>query len=734
MGGQPAMPHNEFGDNPGSALSILGAGATTYGPLPAITGVTYEDWIHANWDQAQQVYQTDGAMALHELWLQQSGASSAPPPQLVNPFDAATSSNPLVRAGQVLAAAPEFASGWQESQRQGTLSPFLVNMAQQIVEDPTTLLEGPYDKLIWDPLKHRALGAIKDAPIVRDLVKAAPSTEAKIAGEEASAAMTEQITARQAAVEAAGAEPRGAAGEPIPTPEQGLAQPVQILADGTTIERQGDSYVTTRPDGSGAIEHPTLVDAERYAREQTSSAVTEARRQQQVSDQLFRQEQDRVPLVERTAPLSGATQRIGPEHPLYGEVRSQLDAHGLVDMGIRLTDNLSKVLPEEQLRHLGAGNPSAMTDVAKRLITVAVQHASDADFGNALSRIRSDINHEVIHATRQMDLFTNAEWNTLVQTAHRLGIPDQMDAFYRGMATTDRAMYQEEMVAHLYEFYRQGKLLSDTPAAPILERMRLFLESLGQGLRNQYPDVILHQIETGEIGRRPRESGFVAGGEPPFARAGTPTDRAAIRTAAQELRRPYHVSGELARRPGVLSRIQEEATARGYDGVVVWDGELPDSLHPGMPIPAGTLEDIKQVLGTGEPPAPQADLKPANCAWPTRSRSRLIHPRWPRWRATNRSTTCSTGMSSRAGARARAGSPRRPSSAPSSTPTTPLATSSPTRWRAIKTCWDWPCPTRRTWTRRCAVTGRICSGTRMGRWPSRSTSTCRCWRTTSSTT
>jgi hypothetical protein len=164
--GQPAIPTpGEMIANPANILAFPSGVASRYGPAPAVTGQTEEAWFASLPPDQQASLAAQGGVAMNQAWLQAIGSSPVPPPQLSNPFEAATSGNPLERAGQVVGAIPQFAGGYLTSAKQGTLAPFLLSQGQNIVEDPLFWL----DRAGVHPgefAQSRTLNAARKIPIV----------------------------------------------------------------------------------------------------------------------------------------------------------------------------------------------------------------------------------------------------------------------------------------------------------------------------------------------------------------------------------------------------------------------------------------------------------------------------------------------------------------------------------------------------------------------------------------
>ena len=139
--GKPIAPQNELVENPGSALAILPA------LVSSALGTKVDDadeWARQNPDLVQAAYEQGGGQGVMDAYVESvSGGSTVPPPQLSNPLDAATSSNPLERGLQVAGAVPDFLGGWAESGKQGSLGPFLKSQAIYAAMDPLSFIPPP---------------------------------------------------------------------------------------------------------------------------------------------------------------------------------------------------------------------------------------------------------------------------------------------------------------------------------------------------------------------------------------------------------------------------------------------------------------------------------------------------------------------------------------------------------------------------------------------------------------
>lgn len=190
--GKPAIPGiDEIAADPGNLLALQGGIATTYGPAPALSGLTLEDYYNQHRDELAGL----SAAEVHDRWMQAAGAMDTPPAQLSNPLDAATSANPIERAGQVASAIPDFITGWGDSAQQGTLKPFVLGQVQAITEDPLSLIPGALTERLVGRAGE-AIGRAVPEPI-RRLGELTPQEQVRLEGERLGASGTEYLTAAE---------------------------------------------------------------------------------------------------------------------------------------------------------------------------------------------------------------------------------------------------------------------------------------------------------------------------------------------------------------------------------------------------------------------------------------------------------------------------------------------------------------------------------------------------------
>ncbi len=122
------------------------------------------------------------------------------------------------------------------------------------------------------------------------------------------------------------------------------------------------------------------------------------------------------------------------------------------------------------------------------------------------------LDHEVVHALREMDLWTDAEWSLLERAAKTRTFPGTGNETFLNNAQSrykdlSPVAQMEEAVAELVRYMRKDKSLVTGKPHRMVERMYGFAERLANALRGSgfqsFGDVI-GKIESGEIGQRER--------------------------------------------------------------------------------------------------------------------------------------------------------------------------------------------------------------------------------------
>lgn len=182
-------------------------------------------------------------------------------------------------------------------------------------------------------------------------------------------------------------------------------------------------------------------------------------------------------------------------------LRDRLDKMGLSDIGLKLPDAIRAMNAE--------GTPTKVGGMyGEKMIALALDSSMDK---------AEVIDHEAVHAMRDLGLFTPEEWATLSRKAgdwvERYGLarryrdypPDKMN---------------EEAIAHAYPDWRTGKLGNVGSAVQrIFKKVSNFFEAVGnvfRGMGFRSADDVFSRISTGEIGGRPRAESDPAA--PSFAR------------------------------------------------------------------------------------------------------------------------------------------------------------------------------------------------------------------------
>jgi hypothetical protein len=214
-------------------------------------------------------------------------------------------------------------------------------------------------------------------------------------------------------------------------------------------------------------------------------------------------------------------------------LRDELDALGLKDVGLDLSQELQEVdvdrdgniirLGKYSLGTTGFYKPYANTiflaldrvqgkvrnkNLADMVAGKEVQDSSDAIF----DEVRNVLSHEIVHAMRKMDLWTDKEWSSLENLARKkmrkgnISYLRDAEMAYRDKELSKVAI-MEEAVANLIRDARSNPgLITGKPRA-LVNRIKEFFERMGSLLRGtgfqSFGDIV-NALESGEIGSRSR--------------------------------------------------------------------------------------------------------------------------------------------------------------------------------------------------------------------------------------
>lgn len=176
-------------------------------------------------------------------------------------------------------------------------------------------------------------------------------------------------------------------------------------------------------------------------------------------------------------------------------LRAELDRLGLKDIGLRISETLGMMVDGKM--HAADGT------YFRKLISVALD-SENPD---------STLDHEAIHALRDLGLFSEAEWAILTRKSSRewiekYGIADT----YRDFS---RAIRVEEGVAHAYADWQAGARM-DGIIAKAFRKIRGILQAISRAFGKDFrtAEDVFAQVASGEIGNRSR--GEEKGGEEKF--------------------------------------------------------------------------------------------------------------------------------------------------------------------------------------------------------------------------
>lgn len=185
-----------------------------------------------------------------------------------------------------------------------------------------------------------------------------------------------------------------------------------------------------------------------------------------------------------------------------------------------LTDRLKKVGIDDRVTAHVVGKFTNMADTAGvydnhpefgRVIVLAL----DKHLGNA--GIGDTFNHELIHAMREMNLFTPAEWKTLVAGSKRHAGANKF-VTHRAYRDKEAWLIEEERVAEFFalrqrDLYRkdmrQRSVLPERDVSfldGLIERVKKFLTAVREAFEDlgfKSSDEVFARLLAGEIGKRP---------------------------------------------------------------------------------------------------------------------------------------------------------------------------------------------------------------------------------------
>ena len=169
--------------------------------------------------------------------------------------------------------------------------------------------------------------------------------------------------------------------------------------------------------------------------------------------------------------------------------------------------------------------------IARNNYTNPALRKTDMEFSAAqMMTAFQSLNHEAIHALKNLGLFTDKEWNILTKAArdqwiNEYGIKDKYTWTNNTFNQTEQQMYEEEGIAYAFANFalqrklahlKKGANIDNTLTAQIKKifvRIKAFLMALASGLRGagfETPESIFNKIEAGLVGQRMKVEGQIA--------------------------------------------------------------------------------------------------------------------------------------------------------------------------------------------------------------------------------
>ena len=262
-------------------------------------------------------------------------------------------------------------------------------------------------------------------------------------------------------------------------------------------------------------------------------------------------------------------------------LRRRLDQMGLTEYALKVPDWI-KAIGENQTDEFGH-----FVDGMHSALNETIHVALDNQNG-----IWHTLNHEAIHALKNLDLFTPEEWKILERRSKDWIKKFKIDDLYHYNSSAKNV---EEAVAHAFPRWIEGKLENPGNAIKrIFRKMQRFYEAVSNalhGLGFKTAEDVFKDIDSGKVGRRDTPSRMFVPEDPRW-------------------------EGDLARRQDegkpltekqFYSQYMQHIDARGRDSgkaLEMRDQIMRDGFHTGRPGPFTT--NAGRPLRPGEQPNPFA--------------------------------------------------------------------------------------------------------------------------------
>ena len=218
------------------------------------------------------------------------------------------------------------------------------------------------------------------------------------------------------------------------------------------------------------------------------------------------------------------------EQQVFNALRKRLTRLGLRDVALTAQKSLSRTQNINGVdRHI---NPEGLFDPrdGNRVISLAMEMVDpNATAQEQFDALKSIMNHEVIHALKNLGLFTDQEYASLVKTARskkyvaiKDGVPterkytyfDRARSMYEGIGSSE-ATIEEEAVAELFRDYADNKIKLSGKPRTLMQRIKDFFVGLVKGHNDvgiSSVEDIFENIKSGNLGAR----GIISSEKRPF--------------------------------------------------------------------------------------------------------------------------------------------------------------------------------------------------------------------------
>ena len=224
-------------------------------------------------------------------------------------------------------------------------------------------------------------------------------------------------------------------------------------------------------------------------------AKAESERESRLRKKAVRQEEDGSLKTSAPKPSLSNVQFIYSDEfqekraKVHKDLRAALDRVGLKNVELNIPD-IIEVIQE------GRKTGEATGHYLERVMHVALS-STDA---------KRTLNHEIIHALRQLGLFTEKEWSTLVRAAKAQWMKQyNIKKRYPGLSVERQI---EEAIAEAHGGWRGGESQIGGPIKRAFIKIVQFIKALANALKkNGFQTVgdVFKRIESGEIGSRQAE-------------------------------------------------------------------------------------------------------------------------------------------------------------------------------------------------------------------------------------